>query len=79
MKIETPTLKKTTFVYVTEATYEGHEYEIVTFVHKVAARTNYQHLLNHTTKKRWFRSVDIPEKLLRYVEKEVRKKHFQRK
>ena len=79
MKIETPILKKTTFVYVTQATYEGHEYEIVTFVRKVAARTAYQHELRSTTKKRWFRPVDIPEKLLRYVEKEVRKKHFQRK
>jgi hypothetical protein len=79
MKIETPILKRKLYVYTTDAEYEGIQYEIVTIIQKIAARTTYSHELRSCSKKRWIFPIKIPEKLLRYVEKEVRKRHFQQK
>lgn len=79
MTIETPTLRHVVYTYEVFAGFEGHEYKIAVLVKKENGRTTYRQILVETSKRKWFGTVQIPERLRRYVEKEVRKKHFQQK
>ena len=78
MTIETPTLRHVVHTYEVFAEFEGHEYRIAVLVKKERG-TTYRQILVETSKRKWFGTVQIPERLRRYVEKEVRKKHFQQK